>query len=145
MRQDTDLLWIRSAAPGSGDTNLVESLDRFIIHAARDVDDALMRLRGETADVILAEFPLAGWTPSELLEAVQQINPRLLVVIRDPEGTVADAVRLMKVGAYHFMSGPLNENELIECLERAAEKRRLRNAAAPQAASEGEAWRRQLV
>ena len=78
------------------------------------MEDALSRLRGETADVILAEFPLAGWTPSELLEAIQQINPRLLVVIRDPEGTVADAVRLVKLGAYHFMSGPLDENELIE-------------------------------
>src|SRR5258706_5525183 len=79
MRQDTDLLWIRSAAPGSGDTGLVESLDRFIIHAAHEVEDALARLRGEAADVILAEFPLPGWTPSELLEAIQQINPRLLV------------------------------------------------------------------
>jgi DNA-binding NtrC family response regulator len=149
MRQDTDLLWIRTAAPGSGDTNLVESLDRFIIHAAYDAEDALTRLRGETADVILAEFPLAGWTPSELLEAIQQINPRLLVVIRDPEGTVADAVRLVKLGAYHFMSGPLDENELIECLERAAEKRRLRNAAAPLGAptssTDAESWKRQLV
>src|SRR5579862_4201973 len=145
MRQDTDLLWIRSAAPDSGDTNLVESLDRFIIHAAHDVEDALSRLRGETADVILAEFPLAGWAPSELLEAIQQINPRLLVVIRDPEGTVADAVRLVKLGAYHFMSGPLDENELIECLERAAEKRRLRNTAAPLAVPDGEPWKQQLV
>src|SRR6185295_16422892 len=115
MRHDTNLLWIRHTAPGSGDTTLVESLDRFIIHAAHEVDDALTRLRGEAADVILAEFPLPGWTPAELLEAIQQTNPRLLVVIRDPDGTVADAVRLVKLGAYHFMSGPLEENELIEC------------------------------
>jgi CheY-like chemotaxis protein len=143
MRHDTDLLWIRTAAPGSGDTSLVESLDRFIIHAAHDVEDSLARLRGETADVILAEFPLPGWTPSELLEAIQQINPRLLVVIRDPDGTVADAVRLVKSGAYHFMGGALDENEVIECLERAAEKRRLRNVAV--AVPDAEPWKGNLV
>jgi DNA-binding NtrC family response regulator len=37
---------------------------------------------------------------------------------------------LLKLGAYHFMSGPLDESELIEHLEMAAEKSRLRQAAA---------------
>jgi DNA-binding NtrC family response regulator len=100
------------------------------VQVVKNASEALHRLRGEIADIILVEFPLSGWGPAELLEAIQEINPRIPVLIRDPEGTVPDAVRLLKLGAYHFMSGPLDESELIEHLEMAAEKSRLRQAAA---------------
>ena len=130
MGQPARLLWIRSAIPGPDYLGVVDHLTGSSVQVVKNASDALDRLRGEIADIILVEFPLAGWGPAELLEAIQEINPRIPVLIRDPEGTVPDAVRLLKLGAYHFMSGPLDDGELIEQLEMAAEKSRLRQAAA---------------
>jgi DNA-binding NtrC family response regulator len=145
MRQDTHLLWIRNTAPLLADIELIESLDRFIIRTAHSADDALSRLRGGPADVVFAECPLEGWEAAELLEAIQEINPRIPVLIHDPDGTVADAVRLVKLGAYHFMSGPIQEHELIGFLEGAAEKSSLREAAFGGAAPQGEPWKSLFV
>jgi len=139
MRQPARLLWIRSAIPGPDYLGVIDHLTSFSLQVVKDACDALERLRAETADVILVEFPLAGWGPAELLEGIQEINPRIPVLIRDPEGTVPDAVRLLKLGAYHFMSGPLDDSELIEHLEMAAEKNRLRQTAA------GSPWKELLV
>ena len=139
MRQPARLLWIRSAIPGPDYLGVIDHLAGFILQVVKDASDALDRLRAEIADIILVEFPLAGCGPAELLEAIQEINPRIPVLIRDPEGTVPDAVRLLKLGAHHFMSGPLDDSELIEHLEMAAEKCRLRQTAA------GSPWKELLV
>ena len=112
MRRDTRLLWIRNATPGPDYVGVFESLNSFVIQVAHSASEALARLEAEPADVVFAEFPLAAWLPSELLEAIQNANPRVPVLIRHPEGTVADAVRLIKLGADHFMSGPLDDREL---------------------------------
>jgi DNA-binding NtrC family response regulator len=143
MRQPTRLLWIRSAIPGPDYLAVVDHLAGSILRVVKDASQALDRLRAEISDVILVEFPLAGWGPAELLEAIQEISPRIPVLIRDPEGTVPDAVRLLKLGAYHFMSGPLDESELIEHLDMAAEEHRLRQAAA--GSMPGAPWKQLLV
>jgi DNA-binding NtrC family response regulator len=145
MDQRPQLLWIRSATPGPDYVGLIESLSHFIIRVARSANDALDRLRGEPPNAIFAEFPLAGWGPPELLEVLLEINPRIPVLIRDPEGTVADAVRLVKLGAYHFMSASLDQNELIGRLEMAVETRRLRESAIAASTAEGEPWKHPLV
>jgi DNA-binding NarL/FixJ family response regulator len=108
MRQLPRLLWIRSAIPGPDYLGVVDHLSGFNLQVVKNPAEALERSRAEIPDVIFAEFPLAGWGAAELLEAIQEINPRVPVLIRDPQGSVADAVRLLKLGAYHFMSGSLD-------------------------------------
>jgi DNA-binding NtrC family response regulator len=143
MGQPARLLWIRSAIPGPDYLGVVDHLAGSSVQVVKNASEALDRLRGEIADIILVEFPLAGWAPAELLEVIQEINPRIPVLIRDPEGTVPDAVRLIKLSAYHFMSGPLDESEMIEHLEMAAEESRLRRAAA--ASMPSAPWKQLLV
>jgi len=145
MREDTRLLWIRAATPGSAEIDLMESLDRFVIQVALTANNALDWLRLEDCAVVFAEFPVPGWEPADLLEAILEIAPRTPVILRDPEGTVADAVRLMKLGAYHFMSGPLEENELLGRLEMAAEKHGLRESAAGRGTPGSEPWKRFFI
>lgn len=138
MRQGTSLLWIRNTPPGPAEINLMESLHRFVIQVVHSTGEALERLRSVRAAVVFAEFPLAGSEPADLLETIQEASPRTPVLLRDPQGTVADAVRLVRLGADHFMSGPLDENELIGHLEMAAEKLRVNGIAAN---AEAEPWK----
>jgi hypothetical protein len=61
MRQPARLLWIRSAIPGPDYLSVIDHLAGFSLQVVKDASDALDRLRAEIADVILVEFPLAGW------------------------------------------------------------------------------------
>src|ERR1700704_5258747 len=140
MRSQTRLLWIRTDTPGPDEIDLLQKLGDFIVHVTNSPNDALERVRIENADVVLAEFPLPGWEPVELLERIQEISLRIPVLILDPAGTVADAIRLVKLGAYHFMT-ILEHNDLIGWLEMAAEKWRLRISAIRGSAPAFEPWK----
>jgi DNA-binding NtrC family response regulator len=140
MRPQTRLLWIRTDAPGPEEIDLLQKLGDFIVHVTNSPHDALERVRIENADMVLAEFPLPGWEPAELLERIQEISLRIPVLILDPAGTVADAIRLVKLGAYHFMT-ILEHNDAIGWLEMAAEKWRLRTSAIRASAAAVETWK----
>jgi len=142
MRQGTTLLWIRNAPPGPAEINLMENLHRFVIQVVHDAAEAVERLRLVRAAVVLAEFPLAGSEPADLVETIHENSPHTPVLVRDPRGSVADAIRLVRLGAEHFMSGPFNENELLEQLENAAEKLRV-NAIVT--GTETEPWKRFFI
>ena len=142
MRQGTPLLWIRNSPPGPAEINLMEHLHQFVIQVVHSPAEALERLRLMRSVVVFAEFPLAGSEPAELLEAIHDAAPNISVLVRDPQGSVADAVRLVRLGAEHFMSGPLDENELVVHLESAAEKLRVSAIAA---GADKEPWKRYFV
>jgi len=143
MRQGIPLLWIRATPPGPVEINLMEHLQLFVIQVVHSPSEALDRLRNTGAALIFVEFPLLNSEPADLLDAIQEIAPRAPVLVRDPRGTVADAVRLVRLGADHFMSGPLDENELIGHLEIAAEKLRMSTLAAGR--QDSESWKRFFI
>ncbi len=119
-------------------------LEGVTVEVARTAPEGLACLQGSSWDVVLAWFPLAGWTPEEVLEEVQRIDPLMPVLILQPEGALAEAVRLTKLGAYdYFTAGPAPER-LRAALESAADYHQDRRLAI-QGEPGAEPWRRILV
>src|ERR1700730_7042472 len=56
--------------------------------------EALKELKNNEFQAVVLEFPMPHWTPGELLLEVQRLAPGTPVLLRDPEATVSDAVRL---------------------------------------------------
>jgi DNA-binding NtrC family response regulator len=139
-----DILWIQSAEnPPAGP--LPESLEAYTIRQAPSVPHGLSQLEQHTADVVMASFPQPGWTPAELLEAVQEIGGEVPVLILDPAGTPAEAVRLARLGAYQVVGQPADFHELARHLEAAVEEKRSRELARLNSALTEQSWRRSLV
>jgi DNA-binding NtrC family response regulator len=105
---------------------------------------ALQYLKGSRYDVALADFPFPDWTPEEWLEEVQRIDRTLPVIVRDSRATVAGAVRLARLGAYHVLDGQPS-GDLRRVLEEAAEYRRQGDLASPDGNAGQEPWRRFLA
>ena len=105
--------------------------------------EALAGTRALNPHAVLAGFPLAGWTPAEVLEEVARVHPAAPVVVADPECTVADAVRLARLGAFAVLDGACGPDEMLDQLEAAVEEGRLRASRATEPAAE--LWRRTLV
>ena len=68
-----------------------------------DPAEALNELKNNEFQAVVLEFPMPDWTPGELLVEVQRVAPQTPVLLRDPQATVSDAVRLARLGAYQML------------------------------------------
>jgi two-component system response regulator GlrR len=114
-----------------------------------DVEDflpweGLDHLKTSSCDAVVVSLPLEGCSTEDLLEQIQRFDACLPVIIHDPQGTLADAVRLIKLGAFHFLTGN-DAEEFRQVLEWAAESSRSRNLAAQAPGISAEPWRKSLV
>jgi DNA-binding NtrC family response regulator len=107
--------------------------------------EALDHLRLSGADAILASFPIPEWTPAELLEEIQRVNPRIPVLIHEPGGRAEDAFRLGGMGAYYFCCEPLDRQKLARHLQAAIQLASGRDLADRAGGRGGESWRGLLV
>jgi DNA-binding NtrC family response regulator len=139
------ILWVSTAGPGTPEANLPASLDGFTVELAPSVATAFDLLETSTPDAVVAHFPLAGWSPEELLAQLQHINPSVPVILADPEGGLEDAVRLTRLGAYHYFGKCLSAAAIAEQLENAVEHRRTLELSLLGARVSAEPWRKWLV
>ena len=122
------LLWITS--PAAADLEPLRSrLPGVSIEVVSDGLAGLNALRNCSYDVVLSDFPLAGWTAEELLEELKRASPATPVVIRHRAGSLDDAVRTTKLGAFQFLNGDGGARTLAYVLEAAVEERRTRELA----------------
>ena len=80
-----------------------------------------------------------------LLDAIQHLDPSLPVIFYDPAMSAAEAVRLVRSGAYHCMGLTDGLEALRECLEHAAEERRCQARLRRRTTPTQESWRDSLV
>jgi DNA-binding NtrC family response regulator len=141
------LLWVSTEEmrPDETDRRALENLGKFSIETVSGPVAALEDLKNSTYDCILADFPLGDWTPEEWLEEVQRVRSFTPVVVRDRRGSFDDAVRLTKLGAYHFFGDGVPPAGLARVLEEAVEYKRTRDLALFGAALANEPWKRFLV
>jgi len=116
-----------------------------VVECAASAAEGLARLEAAHYDAVLAALPLDDWTADELLEETGRMNALTPVIIRDRAGTMSDAVRLVKLGAYHYFGPAMQERELERVLESAVEYHRSRQLALLGEASAREPWRGILV
>lgn len=125
-------------AAGHGDGDAV-------VECASSGLEGMERLRTSSYDAVVAAFPMEDWTPDELIEESGRVNAMIPVIIRDRTGSMADAVRLVKLGAYHYFGTDASVWDLSRVVESAVEYYRSRQLALMGASMTREPWRGALV
>jgi DNA-binding NtrC family response regulator len=105
--------------------------DGYQITTARDGSRALALVASETYDVVVTDIRMPGAGGFELLRAVKSCSPSTEVVMMTGYGTIADAVQAMKMGAFDYLEKPFDPDAAALVVARAAEHRRLAEAAEP--------------
>jgi DNA-binding NtrC family response regulator len=77
-------------------------------------------------DVVVTDLKMAGRSGIDLVEEIACLPARPEVVVITAFGSIETAVRAMRLGAYDYLTKPLERDELLLAIERAAEKYRLR-------------------
>lgn len=79
-------------------------------------------LKGNVPDLVLCDFRLDDMTGTELLKGIKELHPRAAVIIITGYSDVKDAVEVMKLGAYDYVTKPLFPDEILLTIKKALVK-----------------------
>jgi len=96
------------------------------VFEAGDVTQAEREMDEKEPDVVLTDLKMKGKGGLELVEKIPRRASPSEVVVITAFGSIETAVKAMRLGAYDYLTKPLEREELILVVQRAAEKRDLR-------------------
>ena len=120
-------------------------LTDFDVRRVNTLAEAHEVLSTQRMDCALVAGAIPDVSFAEVLELLQHLDALLPFVFRGEDMTAGDAVRLIRLGAYHCFSGADSPDALRECLERAVEERRCKETTWIHGGDKREEWRRLLV
>jgi two-component system response regulator AtoC len=109
----------------------------YAVDEADDGARALAMVATRSYDVVVTDIRMPGADGFELLAAVKARDPSVEVVMMTGYATVQDAVRAMKRGAFDYLEKPFDPDAALGVVARAAERKRVADAAR-RAAAPGE-------
>lgn len=104
-----------------------EVLDRagYEVIAVRSGAEAYQLLNATQFDLVLTDLKMPTIDGMEILNAAKRIDPNIGVIIITGYGSIENAVNAMKSGALHYLSKPINIDELRVVVKNALEKQQL--------------------
>lgn len=102
--------------------NFRNHADEFSFHFAKDGIEAINIIRSEPElGMALVEIDLPGIDGLTLLSEFPQLNPSLRAVMMSPRADISHIRMAMNLGAFDFISKPLDFTELLATIRRTAE------------------------
>lgn len=95
------------------------------ITAVHSGDDALAALDEDYYGLMLSDLNMPGMDGVELLKKAKAAHPDLSVVMLTAYGTVSTAVDALKIGAYDFLTKPVDPETLFQVVQRGIERSQL--------------------
>lgn len=116
----------------------------FAVETAASGIDALKRLADRQPDAVITDLKMHGLDGLELLSEIESRYPVLPVVLMTAHGTIPDAVKATRLGAYAFLTKPIDDAELVACLRRATALQG-NGGRTSEAAAGSNSWRSEIV
>ena len=103
----------------------LETRDYDVV-TAESGEEALRQIEKEKPDIVLTDIRMPGMDGVGLLEKIQAKYPEILVILLTAYGTVENAVKAIKMGAFHYLTKPVNLEELELLIKKALTQQSLR-------------------
>lgn len=97
----------------------------YDILLAENAEHAVKIIREQSPDIVLTDLVLPEKDGMWLLEKSKELSPESVVIMFTSYGTVENAVRAIKKGAFHYLTKPVDLDELDATIERAVKGRQL--------------------
>jgi two-component system response regulator HydG len=101
----------------------------FQVVPAEDGAAGLARVQETAPDALVTDLRMPGLDGIELLRKARELYPDLIVIVMTAHGDIETAVLAMKEGAEHYVSKPVQLDELLVILRRGFERRSLSHEA----------------
>ncbi|MFT4512543.1 MAG: two-component system repressor protein LuxO [Planctomycetota bacterium] len=104
----------------------------------KTADAALRALASEPAEVLLLDYQLEECRGTELVAPLRQAAPHMEVVFITAHSSSEIALEALRLGAFDFLTKPLDEGRLIASVAKAADHAKLRQRIQSLESSDGE-------
>jgi DNA-binding NtrC family response regulator len=99
----------------------------YKIYSASSGKEGIEVTKNNPVDIILSDYKMPDLNGVEVLEQIKKINPEISFVIVTAYGTVENAVKAMRLGAFDYISKPVDLDELDLMIERIIEHTNLKS------------------
>ena len=93
----------------------------YTVTAISDPETALAFLEESEVDVIVTDMKMPKISGRDVLEQVKKSWPHIPVLIMTAFGSIESAVEVMKYGAFHYITKPFANDEILLSINNAAE------------------------
>jgi DNA-binding NtrC family response regulator len=104
------------------------SLDGYTVDAVLDGQSALASLAEHDYHLVLSDIQMPGLNGIELLKEVKGRSPGAIVILITGHGHIAGAVEAIKLGAYDYITKPIDDLRLKLTLRHALEQKKLQSS-----------------
>lgn len=91
----------------------------FQVFNAFSFKEAAVLLNDESIDLVLTDVRLPDSDGIEILKFIKNINPAIQVILMTGYTDIKTAVNVMKIGAYDYVSKPINSDEMLHTINKA--------------------------
>jgi len=98
----------------------------YEVFLAKDAEEAFSKIKEQSPDVILLDIILPGLDGLRVLERIKQNDPDSIVIMITATNTAKTAVEAMKLGAYHYVTKPFDNDELRLIISRSLSEKALK-------------------
>ena len=101
-------------------------IEGYSVAMASSGEEAVESIKKKSFDVVLSDFKLPQMTGLELLSEVKKISKDIAVIIITGYGSIESAVEAMRIGAFDYITKPINDNEIKLILEKIVEVKQIK-------------------
>jgi two-component system response regulator HydG len=99
--------------------------DGFRVEAAENAAAALKKLQGAAWDIVFADIKMPGMDGIEMLQRIKELDKDITIVMITAYASVDSAVKALKIGAYDYITKPIDPDYLDHLVEKVLKEREL--------------------
>lgn len=99
---------------------LAKALSRrgYAVQTAHDVESALSSATAEPPDYALVDLCLPGPSGLALVDCLARTSPQTRIVVLTGYASIATAVEAVKLGAMHYLTKPVQTDDIVAAFQR---------------------------
>ena len=99
--------------------------NEYQVREACDGQEGLQAVQDEVPDLILVDFKMPNMDGMQFLAKLKEEHEDMPVIMMTAFGTIDNAIRAMKMGAYDYINKPFEIDEILIVIAKALEKKQL--------------------
>ena len=100
--------------------------ESYSVATARRPEEAIQKLRGNSYDILITDLKMPGMDGLQAMEALQEVDPDLSMIMFTAYSTVDSAVKAMKLGAVDYIRKPFTPDQLSGLVAKVMDDRKAR-------------------
>ena len=141
MSSKTKLLFVDDEAKMCHLFRKVMMDDSLLIETASAGEEALRKLKNFHADIVVTDAVMPNMDGVALMEEIRLRHPEIFVVVATEHGSVQDAVKAIKAGAYDYLLKPFDFEVIKLLIEKATRHKRTLDRSLPVAKERRKGYR----